>query len=155
MSNSYEKAYTEVLEILKYLPKEEYEKIPEERIEFFKNNCAKDYSFKFDISKTLEEQKFLKETNSIIIILFRDYFATDKQKEKLQKILLENERKYQEKQKEIYNPDKLFEKPNTMKIENEAQNNKTANMQLIEVQNESKLRLIFEKIISWIKNLKK
>lgn len=155
MSNNYEKAYTEVLEILKYLPKEEYEKIPEERIEFFKNNCAKDYSFKFDISKTLEEQKFLKETNSIIIILFRDYFATDKQKEKLQKILLENERKYQEKQKEIYNPDKLFEKPNTMKIENETQNNKTANMQLIEVKNESKLRLIFEKIISWIKNLKK
>ena len=45
MSNNYEKAYTEVLEILKYLPKEEYEKIPEERIEIFKNNCAKDYSF--------------------------------------------------------------------------------------------------------------
>jgi len=78
-----------------------------------------------------------------------------RKQELLQKILLENERKYQEKQKEIYNPDKLFEKPNTMKIENEAQNNKTANMQLIEVQNESKLRLIFEKIISWIKNLKK
>ena len=108
MSNNYEKAYTEVLEIIKYLPKEEYEKIPKEKIQFFEDNRDKDYIFKFDITKSLEEQKFLRETNAIIITLFRDFFATETQKEKLQKILIENEEKYQEELRKKYNPDDIF-----------------------------------------------
>ena len=51
MGNNYEKAYTEILEILKYIPKEEYERIPKEKILFFEENCDKNYEFKFDINK--------------------------------------------------------------------------------------------------------
>ena len=50
--------------------------------------------FKFDINKSLDEQEFLRDTNAIIVVLFRDYFATDIQKEKerlIRKIM--NERK--------------------------------------------------------------
>mgnify|MGYP007072994665 FL=1 len=36
MINTYSKAYTEVFEIIKYLPKEEYNKIPKDKIEFYK-----------------------------------------------------------------------------------------------------------------------
>ena len=53
MIDNYPKAYKEVLEIIKYLPKEEYERIPKEKIEFFEKNCDKEYNFIFDISKTL------------------------------------------------------------------------------------------------------
>ena len=38
MNNTYRRAYTELLEILKYLPQEEYEKIPKEKIEFYEKN---------------------------------------------------------------------------------------------------------------------
>ena len=36
IDNKYAKAYTEVLEIIKYFPEEEYNKIPKEKIEFYK-----------------------------------------------------------------------------------------------------------------------
>ena len=38
MTNIYAKAYTEVLEILNHFSKEEYSKIPQEKIDFYKNN---------------------------------------------------------------------------------------------------------------------
>ena len=127
MNENYKKAYTEVLEIIKYLPEEEYEKISKERIKFFEENCDKNYEFKFDINKSLDEQEFLRETNAIIVVLFRDYFATDTQKEKLQRILLENERKYQEELREKYNPDNLFKnKNNSSEIVQDNISNETA-----------------------------
>ena len=48
MDNMYATAYSEVLEILKYIPKEEYNKIPNEKIEVFKAKYDKKYKFKYD-----------------------------------------------------------------------------------------------------------
>ena len=46
MNNSnYAKAYKEVLEIIKYFPKEEYNKIPNEKILFYQENMDKEYKF--------------------------------------------------------------------------------------------------------------
>ena len=143
MGNNYEKAYTEILEILKYIPKEEYERIPKEKISFFEENCDKDYEFKFDINKSLDEQEFLRETNAIIVVLFRDYFATDTQKEKLQRILLENERKYQEELREKYNPDDIFKKK---QVDVKKEEIKEENVQMVEYK-EPILRRIVNKIL--------
>ena len=52
----YANAYTEVLDILKYISKEDYEKIPKSKIKVFEENSNKNYSFKYDVDKTLEEQ---------------------------------------------------------------------------------------------------
>ena len=41
MDKKYAKAYTEVIEILKHIPKEEYDKIPETEIQFYENKCDK------------------------------------------------------------------------------------------------------------------
>ncbi len=41
MNDTYSCSYVEVLEILKHLPKEQYEKIPKEKIEFYQNNMEK------------------------------------------------------------------------------------------------------------------
>ena len=40
----YAKAYTEVLEIIRHFPQEEYNKIPKEKIEFYKNNMDKNHN---------------------------------------------------------------------------------------------------------------
>ena len=56
MINTYSKAYTEVLEIIKYFPKEEYNKIPKDKIEFYKNNMDINYEFHIDPSIELEKQ---------------------------------------------------------------------------------------------------
>ena len=147
MNENYKKAYTEVLEIIKYLPEEEYEKISKERIKFFEENCDQNYNFNFDISKSLEEQEFLRETNAIIVTLFRDFFATEKQKEKLQKILIDNEEKYQEELRKKYNPDDLFKKQENKVIVDEK-----IETALVEVKEENILQKVFNKIINWIKS---
>lgn len=113
MNNSkYAKAYTEVLEIIKYLPRDEYSKIPRNLIEQYKNNMDKNYCFYINPEIALEKQNISKEALSIIIILFRDYFATDKQKEILKILLRQNEEKKDEERRERYNPDNIFTNKN-------------------------------------------
>jgi len=104
----YSKACTEVLEMLKYLPKNEYEKIPKEKIEFLEHNKDSNYKFSINPQIELENQNISIEANSIIVTIFRDYFASELQKEKLQIILQQNEKKYQEQFREMYNTDNVF-----------------------------------------------
>lgn len=79
----YANAYSEVLEILKNISKEDYEKVPSEKIDLFKKNANKNYNFQYDTNLTLDEQNVSKRTKAIIAILFRDYWATPEQREKI------------------------------------------------------------------------
>lgn len=76
----YANAYTEVLDILKYISKEDYEKIPKSKIKVFEENSNKNYSFTYDKNKTLDEQNVSEIAKAIIAILFRDYWATKEQR---------------------------------------------------------------------------
>lgn len=109
MTNNYAKAYTEVLEILSHFSDEEYSKIPIEKIEFYKNNMDKGYIYKIDPEIDLSKQVISDEANAILISLFKDYFATEKQKEKLKKLLIQNQNRLEEIKREKYNPNNLFE----------------------------------------------
>lgn len=85
--NNFNKACTEILEILKHLPEEDYNKIPKEEIEFFEQKKDKNYSFKFNENVSFEEQTILPETNAIIVKLYREYFCTDEKKSIVDRIL--------------------------------------------------------------------
>lgn len=76
----YANAYTEVLDILKHISKEDYEKIPKSKIKVFEENNNKNYHFTYDENKTLDEQNVSEITKVIIAILFRDYWATKEQR---------------------------------------------------------------------------
>lgn len=146
IKENYARAYTEVLEMLKYLPYEELNRIPKEKIDFFERNKDKSYKFNISLEKPLAEQNISIEANSVIITLFRDYFATDAQREKLKNILYQNEMKYQEELREKYNPDNIFKKCNQ---ENEINENI--------IQNEKSLieykETFFRRFINKIKNI--
>lgn len=83
VDSKYGIAYSEVLEILKHIPIEDYNKIPRNEIELFETYADKDFTFNYDSSKTLEEQNVSNIAKGIIILLFRDYWATDIQKERI------------------------------------------------------------------------
>lgn len=91
MTDNYRKAYTEVLYILKYLPRDEILRIPREKLIFYKENMDKNYVFKFDPQVDLSKQNISTEANAVIVSLFRDYFATAEQKEKLKLLLNKNQ----------------------------------------------------------------
>lgn len=147
MINTYSRAYTEVLEIIKYFPKEEYIKIPKDKIEFYKKNMDINYEFHIDPSIDLEKQNISKEANAILLTIFRDYFATDKQKESLKKLLNQNQQKLEQEKSQKYGPIELFNKPlmnkNTTGIQEN--NNET---RLVEVKEN-----YFVKFINFIKKI--
>ena len=106
------KAYVEVLEILKHIPTEDYNKIPNEILENMKLNADKEYKYLVTHFDNFQEQEMLKETETILSVLFRDYWATEEQRKKI----LEKE-KYdlnvlEQEKREIYNPNNIFKKGN-------------------------------------------
>lgn len=108
MENNFHKAYKEILELLKYMPKEDVEKIPKEMIYTFKIKMDTEHKFEIDTKKPLEKQDFMEETKDILANMFRDYWATPKQREKiLEKERIEKQRLEEEKRKK-YNPDNIF-----------------------------------------------
>ena len=111
MNDAYKKVYTEVIEIIKYLPDEEYSKIPLEKINYYKENMDKNYNFKINPNIELEKQNISKEANAILVNLFNDYFATDRQKEILKNLLIQNQKKLEIQKYEKYNPNNLFNQP--------------------------------------------
>jgi len=86
VSVEYMVSYSQILEILKYIPKEDYNKIPKNMIELFENNCYRESKFKYDPEKTLQEQNITNITRIIIAILFRDYWSTEEQRDKIKKV---------------------------------------------------------------------
>ena len=83
IESRYASAYSEVLEILKYIDLEDYNKIPKSQIELFEKYRNTRYVFKYDINKTLNEQNVSEIAKGILIILFRDFWANEKQREKI------------------------------------------------------------------------
>lgn len=121
INSKYAKAYKEVLEIIKYFPEDELNKIPQEKIDYYKENMDKEYKFAINPKIDLSEQNISKEASAIIVTLFRDYFATKEQKKKLEEIIKLNKIKLEKEKKIKYNPDDLFKSNNN---ENINQNNK-------------------------------
>lgn len=109
----YANAYSEVLEILKYISIEDYNKIPKEQIEFFEKNSNKNHDFFYNPYKTLDEQNVSKIAKGIIAIIFRDYWANETQREKIiAKERYDREQLEKEKDKE-YNTNEILGRINT------------------------------------------
>lgn len=144
----YANAYSEVLEILKYIPIEDYNKIPQSKIEVFEKNKNKEYKFVYNPNKTLEEQNVSEGGQAIIGLLFRDYWATDTQKEKI--IEKQNyDRQVIEKQKSKgYNSNNIFKRNNIYDIKEVSNQNIVDNSNLTIYVKKQK---IFQKIIIYIK----
>ena len=136
--NTYAQAYTEVLEILKYLPKSDYEKIPKKEIEFYKNNCDKEYQFSINENLPLNEQNISKKTNAVLVSIFKNYIATEIQKEKLKMILKDNLYQDEQIKQDTYDVNNIFPKK---EIYEETQS-------LVQYKES-----IFRKIINKIKNI--
>lgn len=90
------KAYKEINEILKHVPKEYVEKIPSQLLKIIEENMDKNYEYKVEHIKDFENQEMLNETRALLAVIYRDYFASEEEKEKIkneEREFLEKERK--------------------------------------------------------------
>lgn len=139
----YKRSCKEVIEILSYISKEDYAKIPANIIKVLENDKDEDYHFKYNPKKTLYEQNVSKQARIIIAIFFRDYWANENQK----KIIKENEKIYinkkEDEKRKKYNPNEVF-KNNKTNINNSLQ------IEEISLVKEEKW---YQKIINLIKSI--
>lgn len=142
MEENYHKAYKEVIEILKYVPQESVDKIPKTMLETFEKKMDKDYVFNVDINKSFEEQNLLEETKDIFAVIFRDYWATPYQRERIKAKEKYDRQKIEEEKANKYNPDDIFK--------NKEKDNVVVNNNLpVEIKKEN----FFKKLISFIKKI--
>ena len=73
----------ELLVILKYIPKTDYEKIPEDVLRIININADHSYNFKIDIKKSLQDQKISELTKAMLENFYRDYWVTEIEKNKI------------------------------------------------------------------------
>lgn len=142
MEKKYAKAYTEVLEILKHIPEDEYERIPKTEIQFYENNCDKTYKFIYDESLNVKDQSISKEANAVIVAIYMNYFANEKQKSIINEILKQNSIEAEKEKQQKYDVNNIFK--------NRSEDNSSENLP-IEINN--KKDNFIKKIINKIKSL--
>ena len=137
---------SEVLEILKYCPKSDVEKLPTKMINLFKQNKLEGANINIDPNKTIFEQNICEETLVTMCLIYRDYWATKEEKSELDKILKEN----QEKLNELYDYSNMFKNVKTEeKVSVETKKEQTEiNNNLVEYKES-----IFSKIKKWLRNI--
>jgi len=106
--NVYHKAFKELIEIIKFFPKNEYSKIPKSFIDFIEENMDNDYEYVVGHIDDFQNQEMLEETRILLSIVYRDFIASSEEQKQIIKIekneLLQEEKRIQER----YNPDNLF-----------------------------------------------
>ena len=144
ITNELKIAAKELNEILNCIVPNEYVlKIPEKFRNFLKEIEDKNYTCKIDENKNIDEQDITEKTKDLITVVYRNYWCNEEERENLDRILTENEKKYQEELMQKYNPDDLFKK------QKEIDEIPSENVSLVEY----KKNTIFDKIKDFIKNI--
>ena len=139
-------ACAEISCILNQLDEESLKKIPDELVNYFLDNKDKDYISNIDLNIPLANQKLRLETINILCAINYMYLCNDKEKEELDKIYEDNEKKFIE-STDIY---KILEKranKNKEKLIEQSENNEVKDM--VVYKKHSFIRTIFNKIKSF------
>ncbi len=132
----YDRVLIQTKEILKYFEKDLLDKIPKELIEKLNSVDSTEYQFDFDKNKRLNDPRILKETKEFISAIFMQYCCNEEEREKLNKICIENDKK----------KTKHFEAETVLKEEEKIKSNN------LPITVEEKVPL-YKRIIMKIKNL--
>ena len=145
MTKIYQQAFSEVNEILSYLSKENYNKIPKEVIDAIEENKDDDYVFFIDTTIPFEEQELLEESKAILFNIYKDYLSNDEIKDKIIELQKEEQIVKESINSSNIHLNDLFPKKPEKEIEVEVKT-ETA---LIQINNNN----IFIKILEKIKNI--
>lgn len=142
VAENYACAYREVVEILKYTNQDDVNKIPSEKLLLWLDNMKEDYNFEIDEEKPLSEQNISKEANAILANVFKEYWATDYQKQRIEEKEKYDMEKLEKEKYEKYNPNDIFKNKKQINIDND---NTSDNVAMVEYK-ESLFTKIFNKI---------
>ena len=81
----YKNSFKEVYDILENTEEDLLSKIPNSFMNFIKNNMNVDYKTSINLNETIDKQHLLKETEAILSLIYRSYWATDEEKNEFAK----------------------------------------------------------------------
>ena len=109
----YSIAIAEFLHILKGFSNEDVNKIPKKVLNYFEENCNKDYICDFDYNDNIDNMNLKKETYGLLGLICYNYWCeTEEEKKNYYRILQENEKKYQEDLSKKFDINNIFENKN-------------------------------------------
>lgn len=147
MSDKTKKVYSEVYAFLNIVSEEDRNKIPKKLKEMIEEEREKEYTPSYTFEIPIEEQEISDEAIAMIALLHLNYWCEDEnEKERLNEIFNENEKKYQDELREKYNPDNLFK--NKKYKEEQLSEEQTNSVAMIEYK-----ETIFRKLKEWFRNL--
>lgn len=100
--------YTEIGCLLKYFPNSFIEKLPNKLLEIISLRADRKYLIDVDTDKSINDQNISDKTKKILAVLTYNYWSSETEKRDIIEHLNENEKEYQEKLIEKYNPDNIF-----------------------------------------------
>ena len=84
-------ACAEVYQIIQYLPEEEYRLIPKEKIDYIKKNMDKNFKKICTFNTNIDDINLSDEARDILLSLFYNDVANEKQKKQLEAFLMKKE----------------------------------------------------------------
>ena len=138
---NYPKAYVEVIEILKLLETDEYNKIDKTFINMLNKRKDTSYIFELDTSIDIEQQTILKETRAILAYIFMNYLGTEDEKIAVNNKFQNDIQKSEQLKREQYSTDIFSDK--------QVKNDKNIKSDIIVYHKEN----FIQKIINKIKNI--
>lgn len=145
IDNTYKNAFKEVYDILENTDKELLNKVPKKFIQFLENNMNKDYKSNIKNDIEINKQNLLRETEAIISLIYRSYWATDEEKKEFSvKDRNENLDIEKRKKQEFKNVEDIFAKRKNI-------NKVTIDNNLMVIQKENFFKRILNKIFSIFK----
>ncbi len=142
ITNEFAEAATEINEIISYLPNEYIQRIPKKLRDFFEKVKSNNYISKIDPYKPLEEQELKPKTKTLLTIIYRNYWCNEEEKRILDRVLIENDKKYEKELRQKYNPDNIFKNKQEQIVVEDTN-----------LPAEIKEETFFKKLISFIKGL--
>ena len=109
------KALSEVSMILRQLDNDSVKKIPQKLLNVIEANATVNVNYIHPDTR-LDLLGLEEETKEILAVISYQYFCNDEEKALWNKELLENEKKYQEKLCQKYNPNDIFQNTNAKNV---------------------------------------
>ena len=148
--SNFPNAYKEVYTILENVREEDLKSIPKEFLDMLKKDMNNNHQFTFDINKEFKQQKILRETKAILAYIFINYWANEKQNEKIRQLFNQDIIKQENEKKKMY-PSDVFSQIKDTQTNTENIVQSTKNTALMEIKNEKWYIKILNKIKKFFK----
>lgn len=149
VSKELSEAAVELNVILENTSPEIVSKIPKKFIVFLKEIASKNYIFKYDNTKSLEEQNIKPKTKGLLALIYKDFLCEPQEKQEyINHISLVTE-KIEQRKREKYNPDNIFNNRSSNNIPENNNEENSIEMRIVEFK-EPIFKRIVNKILKFL-----